>query len=88
MSNFYRCNFVWRNRTWASTEHAFQAAKAQDEKDAETIRIASTPTEAKRLGNVVVRCPDWKEKRLGTMREIVAAKFAQNELLMRNLINT
>lgn len=88
LSNFSSCSFVWRNKTWATSEHAFQAAKAKSDEDAERIRVSPTPTEAKRLGNIVVRRPDWKEKQLETMREVVLAKFDQNILLMRKLVST
>lgn len=88
LSNFFFCNFVYQNKTWATSEHAFQAAKAQSDEDVERIRVASTPVEAKRLGNIIVRRPDWKERRILIMRSIVLAKFEQNNSLMRKLINT
>ncbi len=88
LSNFYHCKIQYRNETWTTAEHAFQAAKAESVEDVQKILNAASPVEAKRLGNIVVRRSDWKKKQLETMQEIVFAKFTQNILLMRKLINT
>jgi hypothetical protein len=88
LSNFHNCKIQYQNETWTTAEHAFQAAKALNGEDVQKILNAATPVEAKRLGNIIVRCADWKDKQLETMREIVLAKFDQNILLMRKLLNT
>ena len=88
LSNFYPAPFKYKNRMWDTSEHAFQAAKAVNPVDAATIRAASTPGKAKRMGRVIVIRPDWDDIRVQVMDDIVFAKFDQNPSLKQRLLDT
>ena len=80
LSNFYPKPFKWRGKTWPSSEHAYQAAKAKDKDDAELIRQASTPGKAKRLGRKIKIREDWEDTKVKIMYSILKAKFKDPEL--------
>ena len=94
LSNFYPSRFVLGHpsltgpRAWRTVEHYFQAMKATDDGEAESIRVASSPREAKRLGRAAVLRPDWHEVRLDIMETAVRAKFEQNPDLAAKLLAT
>jgi ribA/ribD-fused uncharacterized protein len=86
-SNFASTPFTmaaWHNParivSFASAEHAFQAAKARTERDHEQIRLAATPLEAKRAGRRVPLPAGWDDRRAHVMLTVVRAKFAVPEL--------
>lgn len=98
-SNFHLCRFDYEGKTWPSSEHAFQAMKfstddatEDDKKQAVKIQYASTPTSAKKLGaqrgGPCRLRPDWEEVKVNLMREILFAKFSQNEDLKNVLSST
>jgi N-glycosidase YbiA len=94
LSNFGEATFIYMNRKWKTSEHAFQAMKfAYDEKlhpYVDKIMNASTPAEAKRLGgnHSVPIDPRWDLIRDDYMYEIIYEKFTQNENLRQLLIGT
>ncbi len=75
-------------RTYASAEHAYQAAKATDQADHDAVAEATTPDEAKERGRAVPRRPDWRAVRADVMREVLAAKFAPGSDLAERLLVT
>jgi ribA/ribD-fused uncharacterized protein len=83
LSNFYPRPFLFNGRMYATAEHAFQAAKCVDEGEAERVRQAASPAAAKRIGRRVRLRPDWDDARIGAMRAVLAAKFADPELRAR-----
>lgn len=80
LSNFYS-NFG------KSAEHYYQAEKAVNKDDAQWIRNARTPGEAKRRGRKVKMRTDWDEVKLEVMRRIVRTKF-EDKGLARLLLAT
>ena len=90
LSNFYARSFVWRGYGWRTAEHAYQAAKFFDINPAvaETIRAALTPREAKALAKEYrdQRDPNWTEKKLAVMEDILRAELSQDEALRAMLI--
>lgn len=72
---------------WTTIEHYFQAQKFQDEQHRERIRLASSPKEARTLGQTrasPIR-PDWDEVREDVMLFAMRLKFQQataRELLL------
>ena len=86
LSNFYERPIEVGNRRWASSEHAYQAAKSLLISDWDAIQSCRTPGEAKRMGMRISLRPDWHEVRLPIMEEIVAAKFDQHDDLRLHLI--
>jgi ribA/ribD-fused uncharacterized protein len=90
LSNYYNCVIEVDGKQWASTEHYYQAQKTVDTSMQNMIHVASTPDEAKRLGNsdsLVLR-KDWNSHRIIAMRKALEAKFFQNSDLRALLIET
>lgn len=99
LSNFYESEFTWRNWTFPTGEHAFQAAKTFFTTEAtkldtlssqfEKIRTAPTPAKAKYFGrSVPLDVKTWDDVKVQYMREIVHARFAGTQGLAGQLINT
>ena len=80
LSNFYPFPILWEGVQWPSTEYAYQAAKTIDPACRESIRRASTPGDAKRLGGKVPIREDWERIKLDVMLELLFLKFAGTEL--------
>ena len=86
-SNFAATPFVmaaWHAElgdvTFATGEHAFQAAKAATLDEHEAIRAARTPMGAKQAGRRVALPRDWSSRRAHVMLTVVRAKFAGDAL--------
>jgi len=88
LSNFGANTFVWRGVWWKTSEHAYQAAKTDDPAAFAAIRAATTAREARRMGQEVRLRATWEGEKLGVMREVVTAKFEQNQALVERLLAT
>lgn len=96
LSNFYPSSIVlvmvfeWAQEimTFPTAEHAFQAFKAQNLRDAKMIAESRTPADAKRLGATVKMRNDWPSVRVPVMTGVLVSKFTQNEKLKQRLLNT
>jgi ribA/ribD-fused uncharacterized protein len=64
-------------------EHAFQAAKTNDEDWKDKIFNAPTPTEAKRLGLKCPLRPNWESLKVQVMLNLLIGKFSNPELKKR-----
>jgi hypothetical protein len=88
LSNFYDCKVKIRGKIFPTAEHAYQCAKTDNEKDFKFVFESYKPGEAKRRGRVIKKRSDWEHDKLDVMREIVLAKFQQNEDLAIRLVDT
>jgi ribA/ribD-fused uncharacterized protein len=93
LSNFYLYDVTIGGYTFPSTEHAYQAFKTKVPEQFQMVRLASrygkpSPAEAKKLGKKVTIRSDWEQIKIQVMRDIVAAKFLQNDNLAVKLIQT
>lgn len=88
LSNFWYAPLKVGDLRFATSEHAYQAAKSLDPADWELIQNQSTPGKAKEMGRHIKLRPDWDEIKLDVMRVILEAKFTQNPNLMSALIDT
>lgn len=88
MSNFYRSTFKIYGRTWATVEHAYQAQKCVDDKEYNDIHEAKTPRIARNLGQEVKMRKDWDSVKRSVMKECCMAKFTQDEMLKKELLDT
>lgn len=86
LSNFYRSPFELDGCTWSTVEHYFQAMKCPAH--AATVRVASSPSEAKRLGRRAVLRDDWDHVRDGVMLTALRAKFVQHLDLREALLSS
>lgn len=87
LSNFYESKIVYKDITFPTVEHAFQAAKSLSEEEQAAISIAKTPGIAKRLGRKVLLRSDWEEIKEKVMYECVKEKFKE-PVLREKLLNT
>ncbi|MGW8177502.1 MAG: NADAR family protein [bacterium] len=83
LSNFADSPIRWRGKNFATVEHAYQAAKAQDTKDFEEIRRAKTPGKAKKMGRKVKMRQDWEEVKVSIMEELLRLKFSDPMLSVK-----
>jgi ribA/ribD-fused uncharacterized protein len=88
LSNFYPCYVEFEGKTYASTEHAFQAAKTLDPQEREKIRKAGTPGTAKRLGKKVHLRKDWESVKIEVMHAVLQQKFKRGSPLAKMLLET
>lgn len=88
LTSGFPCNIEFESEIYPSVEHAFQAAKTSDLVARSNIRAAATGTDAKNLGRQVSIVPDWDNKRLDIMADLVKQKFANNLDLKFKLLMT
>ena len=90
-SNFYVCPFEIGGLIYQTVEHYFQSEKFPNDKILQQmIRVAPTPTKARRLGKTKSNSfrVDWANFRNEVMLKGVRAKFEQNAHLMDLLKST
>ncbi len=89
-SNFAIYTIMYNEELWPSTEHAYQAAKFDEEKIIQEIFKAKTPLGAFNIGrdpkNILKK--DWFETRIKVMEEIVREKIKQYPEIGKKLIET
>jgi len=88
LSNFFPSPIRLGNSVFPTVEHAYQAAKTMDKPLRKEIATAKTPGKAKRLGQLVPLRPDWEDIKVTVMYKALKAKFKQNKLLGKKLVNT
>ncbi len=84
LSNFYMKMVYYEGLYYASSEHAFQAAKTRIPGEMDLVRNCKTPGQAKRkaskkAGKITIR-PDWDIIKNHVMLKIVRSKFQDKEL--------
>jgi ribA/ribD-fused uncharacterized protein len=80
-NNFSAHAIEFRGKLYPTCEHAYQAAKCTDPQGQEAIRNARSPLQAKKLANEMykaARDPDWGNKKVAVVEEILRAKLAQH----------
>jgi len=88
LSNFYDSPIMYFGATYATVEHAFQAAKTLDEVERKEVREQPTPGKAKRAGGKVTLRDDWEERKVMIMRGLVLQKFANYPKLRKKILET
>lgn len=87
LSNFYDAPVTYNGLTYLNSEAAFQAQKTLD-MDRRAEFCSYTPGKAKREGRNLSLRPDWESVKVQVMKDIVLAKFTQNEDLEIKLLST
>lgn len=87
LSNFYNIPVTFDGITYQNNEAAFQAQKCIKYEDKKRFSVLN-PSEAKHLGRKVSLRPDWEFVKVGLMKDIVRAKFEQNNILAEKLLST
>jgi N-glycosidase YbiA len=90
-NNFSAHAVEFRGELYPTAEHAYQAAKCTDPRGKEEIRNARSPLLAKGLANEKyrpARDPEWDDKKLAIVAEILRAKLAQHAEAREALIKS
>ena len=87
LSNFYPCTIEYGGLIYACAEAAFQAQKVIDDSEKEKF-VGLFGSQAKYLGRKAALRPDWEEVKVDIMKNVLYAKFTQNEDLKQQLIAT
>lgn len=88
LSNFWLINITLAGKVYPSIEHAFQALKTVNPEERESVQLASTPAEAKRLGRRVTLRGDWPQVKVDVMTGLVRLKFLPDTELASKLLAT
>lgn len=89
LSNFYPSPIVYGGGEYPTVEHAYQAAKAIKDSDIESIRLATSPADAKQRGRWLRGIkPDWDEIKINVMRSLIRRKFDTGSALAMRLLET
>jgi ribA/ribD-fused uncharacterized protein len=87
LSDFYPCRIYQGGTAFSTVEHAYHAAKTDDDKTIK--RLANLPADkagtAKHIGNKLKLRPHWDEIRLTVMLTLLRQKFDQKSLKQKLL---
>src|ERR1035437_8668045 len=90
--NFAPFQIEWRDKLYPTNEHAYQAAHfiETDPDLSEQVRMCRSPREASDFANSNKNKedPNWKDKRISFMEEIVRCKFEQHQYIQKILAET
>lgn len=88
LSNFTSSPMIIDGKYYSTVENYFQSQKTLDEEESEKIRLAMSPSAAKRLGRQCNMREDWDEIKDEVMMKGLRAKFFRidmsDELLATN----
>lgn len=89
-ANFSRHSVTLKGKVWATSEHYFQAQKFAGTPHEEELRKIAKPMDVARAGRDRSRPlrKDWEFVKDDIMREVVYAKFTQNEECKKELLST
>jgi hypothetical protein len=84
LSNFYPVTVIFDGVGYASTEHAYQAAKTLDREKRWILALESNPNltagKAKTIGRSLELRDDWERVKIPIMRDLLLQKFEHNTL--------
>jgi len=89
-SNFSNHSVKLKDQVWSTSEHYFQAQKFVDTKWETAVRKCDSPMDAANMGRdrALPLRKDWESVKDDIMREVVYAKFSQNEDCKKTLLST
>jgi ribA/ribD-fused uncharacterized protein len=90
-SNLYRREVIFEDRTFPTSEHAYQAGKALKKEVKEWILNAPSPSLAAMAAHGLYTwdiVPDWSKIKFDRMRGVLRAKFTQHSDLKDLLLST
>lgn len=88
LSNFYPCKVVYEGIEYPSSEHAYVAAKTDNQLQKLAISEIPSTSDVKRFGRQIKLKDNWDDIKISIMKNIVEAKFDQNPDLMKLLQET
>ena len=75
LSNFHPSTIYVNGVKYATIEHAYQAAKTNDQLTSALIASAKSPSIAKKLGRTVALREDWEDVKFDLMKKLIRLKF-------------
>lgn len=87
LSNSFASSVFYDGLLFSCAEAAFQAARCALVSDKKRMAQGDAGR-AKRLAESIVPIPDWEERKLSVMEEVLRAKFSQHPELARRLTDT
>ena len=88
-TNFAQYPVTLDGLEWPTSEHYYQAQRFTDPKLREQIRAEQWPSAARKLAHKLRGPrPDWDQRKLDVMREVLIAKFTQHLDLRQMLVGT
>lgn len=89
-SNFSPHSIIIHGTRYPTAEHAFHAAKFEDQKIKEEIRNAKSPLEALELGKKYkpLRRKDWDSIKVNVLYQIIKEKVNQHKEVKQALLQT
>ena len=91
LSNMFDCDMVYDGIEFSSAEVVYQYIKAKEcgtRKDVRAIVEANWSYTAKDVGKLINETPEWHQKKVQVMKEVVKAKFTSNPDLKQRLLAT
>lgn len=86
LSNFYVAPITYRSEVYQTNEALFQALKTFKLWERETIRLATSPQAAKKLGRQATLRYDWELVKDDIMLCVVKLKFLTHKVLRDKLV--
>ncbi len=89
-SNFLSFAVEWRDKLWMTSEHAYQAAKFDEDNIIEEIRNVRSAHNSKKIARKYsekIRT-DWDNQKLNIMKDIIRAKLSQHSYIEKKLRQT
>jgi len=80
LSNFFASSIFYQEEVYPTAEHLFQALKIKNEESRKQIRLASSPSSAKKIGQAVTLRKDWERVKDKLMYMVVRLKFFDPKL--------
>lgn len=84
LSNFYPSEVTYEGDVYPTAEHAYQAAKTEDQDVREEIRNLPTPGKARRFGRGVELFDGWEDQKINIMEAVLKDKFG--DVMLRDLL--
>lgn len=92
LDNFSACGVTYKGDYYPTAEHAYQAAKFDQEELCKRIREASSPYAAKSLAHEAChkqhKRKDWDDVKVSIMLQILTAKIEQHDVVKHALLAT
>ncbi len=89
LSNFHLCEIEFEGLVYPSTEHAYQAAKTDNNELRQLVRDLPTPAKARKAGQLLPLVENWHTTRkFEVMEEITRTKFTKHPDLKQKLLET
>lgn len=83
---------VWKGKLWPTLEHAYQAAKFEDESIITQIQNATSAHGSKEISHKFLKegngRKDWQDNKVAVMRELIRLKADQHPHVMEKLLET